>query len=86
MGKIEQYFIQKDNANLITALLKLDLFPIKDSYVAYLKRDKSSIIRNPETINRLAGRLYDMGLEKSENDAVSPKKQIVKLGLCLNDG
>lgn len=32
--KIEQYFIQKDNANLITALLKLDLFPIKDSYVA----------------------------------------------------
>lgn len=57
MGKIEQYFIQKDNANLITALLKLDLFPIKDSYVAYLKRDKSSIIRNPETINRLAGRL-----------------------------
>lgn len=80
MGKIEQYFIQKDNANLITALLKLDLFPIKDSYVAYLKRDKSSIIRNPETINRLAGRLYDMGLEKIRERCCEPKETNRQIG------
>ena len=38
--KIENSFDKKDNTKLIENLLKLELFPIKDSYVAYLKRDK----------------------------------------------
>jgi len=29
-----------------------------------LKRDKSSILRNPKTIDRICGRLYEMGLDK----------------------
>ncbi len=62
--QIEKFFKQKDNIALIKELLKLDLFPIKDSYVAYLKRDATAIERNPRTINRLCGRLYEMGLEK----------------------
>jgi len=60
---IKKSFNKQDNIELIKNLLKLDLFPIKDSYVAYLKRDIPSIERNPETINRLCGRLYEMGLD-----------------------
>lgn len=61
---IEKEFRKKNNVSLVQELLKLDLFPIKDSYIAYLKRDKSSIKRNPKTINRISGRLYEMGLDK----------------------
>ena len=57
-------FNAMDNISLVTHLLYLDLFPIKDSYVAFLKRDHNAIERNPETINRLCGRLYEMGLDK----------------------
>ena len=58
---VEKAFIKKNNDLLIRELLKLNLFPIKDSYIAYLKRDKSAIERNPRTINRICGRLYEMG-------------------------
>ena len=37
---VEKAFNCNNNKELISNLLKLDLFPIKDSYVAYLKRDK----------------------------------------------
>ena len=33
---------------LIRNLLQLELFPVKDSYVAYLRRDPSAIKRNPQ--------------------------------------
>jgi hypothetical protein len=61
---IEKYFNKRDNVNLIKSLLSLKLFPIKDSYVAYLKRDTGSLERNPDTINRLCGRIYEMGITK----------------------
>ncbi|GAA7503952.1 hypothetical protein ckin129_02890 [Helicobacter pylori] len=63
-SNIEYHFKQKDNLALITELLNLDLFPIKDSYMAYLKRDKSALERNPRTINRICGKLYEIGLNK----------------------
>ena len=61
---IEKAFETRDNNLLINNLLKLNLFPIKDSYVAYLKRDKTSLERNPATAARLSGRLYEMGLNE----------------------
>ena len=54
---IREAFINKENEKLIKNLLRLDLFPIKDSYVAYLKRDKDAIKPNPQTINRIAENL-----------------------------
>lgn len=57
---VEAAFEVQSNEILVKELLKLDLFPIKDSYIAYMKRDPSSIARNPRTINRIAGRLYEM--------------------------
>ncbi len=49
--EVEKSFKKKDNNLLIRNLLQLNLFPIKDSYIAYLKRDNSAIDRNPRTIN-----------------------------------
>ena len=79
-NKIENSFINKDNEVLIRELLKLELFPIKDSYVAYLKRDSSSIDRNPNTINRLAGALYEMGLDNIYERCSEPKETNRQIG------
>ena len=62
--KVESAFSEKNNGELLKQLFKLDLFPLKDSYVAFLKKDKAALNRNPKTVNRLCGRLYEMGLNK----------------------
>ncbi|TAL61173.1 MAG: restriction endonuclease [Bacteroidetes bacterium] len=78
--KIEDAFNKKSNEILIKELLKLNLFPIKDSYIAYLKRDKTSIERNPKTINRICGRLYEMGLAKIMERCSEPKETNRQIG------
>jgi hypothetical protein len=77
---VEKYFNSKKNDALIRELLKLDLFPIKDSYIAYLKRDNSAIDRNPRTINRICGRLYEMGLDKIFERCSEPKETNRQIG------
>ncbi|MBR1942869.1 restriction endonuclease [bacterium] len=77
---IERNFNNQNNVELIKSLLQCDLFPIKDSYVAYLKRDKAAIERNPQTINRLAGRLYEMGLDKIYERCSEPKETNRQIG------
>jgi hypothetical protein len=78
--KIEEAFEQKNNDALIRGLLDFDLFPIKDSYIAYLKRDPSAIERNPRTINRICGRLYEMGLDKIFERCSEPKETNRQIG------
>lgn len=79
-NNIKQNFNNQNNVELIKSLLQCDLFPIKDSYVAYLKRDKTAIERNPQTINRLAGRLYEMGLDKIYERCSEPKETNRQIG------
>jgi hypothetical protein len=62
----------------------MKLFPIKDSYVAYFKRDKNSISRNPETVNRLCGRLYELGLDKIYEKCSEPKETNRQIGPLFN--
>ena len=78
--EVEKAFSKKNNDALIRELLKLDLFPIKDSYIAYLKRDKAAIDRNPRTINRICGRLYEMGLNKIFERCSEPKETNRQIG------
>jgi hypothetical protein len=82
---IEKEFEKKNNISLVKELLKLDLFPIKDSYIAYLKRDKASIERNPKTINRISGRLYEMGLDKIFEKCSEPKETNRQIGPMFKD-
>ncbi len=79
-ANIEAAFKRKNNDALIRELLNLDLFPIKDSYIAYLKREPSSIDRNPRTINRICGRLYEMGLDKIYERCSEPKETNRQIG------
>ncbi|MCF6268339.1 MAG: hypothetical protein L3J41_01350 [Melioribacteraceae bacterium] len=83
--EVEKEFKKKNNISLVEELLKLDLFPIKDSYIAYLKRDKTSIERNPKTINRISGRLYEMGLNKIFECCSEPKETNRQIGPMFKD-
>ena len=78
--QIEVAFSEKDNKALIRELLKLELFPIKDSYIAYLRNDILAIERNPKTINRICGRLYEMGLSKIYERCSEPKETNRQIG------
>lgn len=82
---VENAFKKKNNITLVKELLKLDLFPIKDSYIAYLKRDKTSIERNPKTINSISGRLYEMGLNKIFERCSEPKETNRQIGPMFKD-
>ncbi len=84
-AEVEKSFKKKDNDLLIRQLLKFDLFPIKDSYIAYLKRDGSAINRNPRTINRICGRLYEMGLDKIFERCSEPKETNRQIGPMFRD-
>jgi hypothetical protein len=82
---VEKAFKCQNNVSLINELLKLDLFPIKDSYIAYLKRDKSAIGRNPKTINRICGRLYELGLNKIYECCSEPKETNRQIGPMFHE-
>ncbi|MBR0236657.1 MAG: hypothetical protein IJQ39_01060 [Thermoguttaceae bacterium] len=78
--RFEKAFEHKDNNAMLSELLNFDLFPIKDSYVAYLKRDPQAIQRNPATVARLCGRLYEIGLSKIYENCTLPKETNRQMG------
>lgn len=77
---ITKSFEQRNSGELLRTLLKQEIFPIKDSYVAYLKRDKSAIDRNPNTVERITGMLYEMGLDDILDKASAPKETNRQIG------
>ncbi|OGD57000.1 restriction endonuclease [Candidatus Berkelbacteria bacterium RBG_13_40_8] len=78
--EIEKNFEDKNNVQLLKNLLKFELFPIKDSYTAYLRRDKNSLERNPATVSRLCGRLYELGLKNIFEQCSEPKETNRQIG------
>jgi len=71
---------ERNNVELIETLLKHEKFPFKDSYVAFLRDDKTAAGRNPQTVNRLAGKIYEMGFEKVINKMSEPKETNTQMG------
>lgn len=78
--RIETSYNNGDNVSLFRALLDLDLFPIKDGYVPYFRRDNSAIDRNPQTINRICGRVRELGIEKLYEKCTQPKETNRQMG------
>lgn len=78
--KVENAYNRRDNTELITQLLKLDLFPIKSSYVAFLKHDHSAINRNPKTISRLATDIHQISLTDLYQKCSQPKEANRQIG------
>lgn len=83
-NKIEDAFNKKDNKSLFKALLALDLFPIKDGYVPYFKRDPNAVDRNPNTVNRICGRVRELGLDKLYEKCTQPKETNRQMGPLFN--
>jgi len=79
-NKIETAFKNNKKSELIRLLLSLELFPIKDSYIAYLKRDPGAIERNPGTIDRIYGRLAELGIDKIRERITQPKETNRQIG------
>ncbi len=77
---VQSAFENKHNELLITELLKLNLFPIKDSYIGFLRLDKDAIKRNPSTIDRICGILYQMGLDNLFEKCSEPKETNRQIG------
>lgn len=78
--QLETYFDEKNSGALVTLLLKQEIFPIKDSYVASLKRDPGALDRNPRTLARLAGMLYEMGFSNIIENVTAPKETNRQIG------
>ncbi len=79
-NRVETCFKQHDNIGLFESLLELDLFPIKDGYVPYFRRDRGAIRRNPKTVNRICGRVRELGLERLYERCTQPKETNRQMG------
>jgi hypothetical protein len=67
----------KDKVALVKALLDLDKFPIKDPYVAFLRKTRKKdefLIYNPQTVERIAKRLFSMSFDAVIEGAEEPKE------------
>lgn len=73
-------FAARNDTELLKTLLKQEIFPIKDSYVAYFKRDRSSIERNPAMVQRLVSMLYELGIDEIIDRITVPKETNRQIG------
>jgi hypothetical protein len=63
----------------------LEKFPYKDSYIAFLRKDRTAIERNPQTVRRICNRLYDMGIENVIAGLTKPKEANTRRGNQFRD-
>jgi len=61
---LKEAFNFKDDNRLIMELVKLKKFPIKDPYVAFLRKNQKFIDYNPRTIKRICEHIRLIGFEK----------------------
>ena len=78
--KIKKYYKLKNNIELFSILIKLELFPIKDSYVSYFKRSPNSLQYNPDQLKRICSRIYELGLENLLEKITEPKETNRQIG------
>lgn len=64
-----------DSVALVRTLLKLKKFPIKDPYVAFLRKKKGQFVDyNPKTVDRIAQTLLSMSFEEVVEGCEEPKE------------
>ena len=56
------------------------MFPVKDSYIGFIRLKPSAIDENPITVKRIAERLYSLGFDKMIEEATRPKETNRQLG------
>jgi len=78
--KICVAFEERDTKTLIGLLLKAEIFPVKDSYIGFIRANGKAIDQNPKTIARIGERLYWLGLNRLLQEATRPKETNRQLG------
>ena len=72
---------KRDKLTLIKILLdNLELFPIKDSYIAFLRRNPAALEKNPLTVKRIGNRLFQMGYDGIIESSIQPKETNRQIG------
>ena len=77
---IRKAFRNKKTKKLLHLLIKNEVFPVKDSYVGFLRLNPKAIDQNPRTVRRIGERLYAMGIESLIREATRPKETNRQLG------
>lgn len=72
--ELKQSYNSGDDITLIKKLLNLPKFPVKDPYVAFLRKNDIFLEYNPQTVNRIAKRIRDMGFEAMIESIEEPKE------------
>ena len=83
--RVERSYRSMNNSELFRSLLDLELFPVKDGYVPYFRHDRSAIDRNPDTVNRICGRIREMGIDKLWEKCTQPKETNRQMGPLFRD-
>jgi len=73
-------FKTKNTVDLIKLLLQAPVFPVKDSYLGFLRAREKAIYQNKKTIKRIGDRLYSLGLKRLIQEATRPKETNRQLG------
>jgi len=79
-SEVQKAFRAKNKIDLIKELLKLPKFPIDDPYIASLRKHPPLLSKNPETIERISGKLFSMGVDAVLELAGKPKSPSRQLG------
>lgn len=79
-AEIERFYNSKNNQELFKSLLKMPLFPVKDGYMPFFKRDPSAVYRNPQTVNRICGRIREFSLNELYEKCSQPKETNRQMG------
>lgn len=80
INSIKEAFADGDAEALLNQLLGLEKFPYKDSYVAFLRKDRTAIQRNPQTTSRIYHVLAKMGIEGVIAGIMSSKEANTRRG------
>jgi len=78
--RLKHLFKNKKRLELIKELLELKKFPIKDPYVAFLRRCPRALDRNPKTIERITDTLFSIGFDEMIEGIEEPKEFNRKMG------
>jgi hypothetical protein len=80
---LKDAYDKRDGASLVRALLELDKFPIKDPYVAFLRRGDIFLTYNPEVVDRLAQTLFSMSFDELIGGCEEPKEFNRQIGMLF---
>lgn len=79
--KIKKAFDKRHSKKLIKLLIICaEIFPVKDSYIGFIRKKMEALEENPKTTKRLAKRLYSLGFKRMIQEAIRPKETNRQLG------